>query len=113
MTMRRHEDERRRLELPRSWRSVERPIACWQPFARRRGIHKMSLKRRIAMLQGLVTDQKQMTMYRDRGAQGFLHLLDETSDVEHFPAVKTLRIRLLGDFELLANDLPISSLDVP
>ena len=54
-----------------------------------------------------------MTMYRDRGAQGFLHLLDETSDVEHFPAVKTLRIRLLGDFELLANDLPISSLDVP
>jgi len=65
------------------------------------------------MLQGLLTGQKQMTTYHDRGALGLLHLLDETSDVEHFPAVKTLRIRLLGDFELLANDLPINGLDVP
>ena len=64
------------------------------------------------MLQGLVTDRKQMTTYRDRGAQGYLHLLDEPNDAGHFLAVKTLRIRLLGDFELLANELPISSLDV-
>ena len=33
-------------------------------------------------------------------------------EVEHL-AVKTLRIRLLGDFALLANDTTITSLDVP
>ena len=65
------------------------------------------------MLQGLVTGQRPMTTYRDREAQRFLHLLNETNDVEQYLAVKTLRIRLLGDFALLANDTPISSLDVP
>ena len=65
------------------------------------------------MLQGLLTEQTQMTTYRDREAQRFLHLLNETNDVEQYLAVKTLRIRLLGDFALLANDTPISSLDVP
>lgn len=65
------------------------------------------------MLQGLVTGQRPMTTYRDREAQSFLHLLNETNDVEQYLAVKTLRIRLLGDFALLANDTPISSLDVP
>lgn len=65
------------------------------------------------MLQGLVTEQRPMTTYQDREAQRFLHLLNETNDVEQYLAVKTLRIRLLGDFALLANDTPISSLDVP
>ena len=65
------------------------------------------------MLQGLLTGQRPMTTYRDREAQSFLHLLNETNDVEQYLAVKTLRIRLLGDFALLANDTPISSLDVP
>jgi DNA-binding SARP family transcriptional activator len=62
------------------------------------------------MLQGLVTAQTQMTTYRDREAQRFLHLLKDTNDVEQYLAVKTLRIRLLGDFALLANDTPITSL---
>ena len=65
------------------------------------------------MLQGLLTEQLQMTTYRDREAPRLLHLLDHTNDAEHHLAVKLLRIRLLGDFELLANDVPLSSLDVP
>ncbi len=65
------------------------------------------------MFQGLLTEQRPMTTYRDREAQLFLHLLDDTNEVEPYLAVKTLRIRLLGDFILLANDLPTSLLDVP
>src|ERR1700724_2984079 len=112
MTTHRREYERRPPGRSRSWRSVEQPITSWRPFARRPGIHKKaSRKRRIAMLQGLLTEQTQMTTYRDREARRFLHLLDHTNDGEQYLAVKTLRIRLLGDFQLLANDLPISSLD--
>jgi DNA-binding SARP family transcriptional activator len=65
------------------------------------------------MLHGLLTEQKPMTTYREREAQRYLHLLDETDEVQHYSAVKTLRIRLLGEFELLANDLPLSGLEVP
>ena len=52
------------------------------------------------MLQGLLTGPTPVTTSRDREAQHFLHLLDDTNDVEHYFAVKTLRIRLLGDFAL-------------
>ena len=65
------------------------------------------------MLQGLVTEQTQMTTYRDREAQRFLHLLNDTNDGEQYLAVKTLRMRLLGEFALLANDTSTSLLDVP
>ena len=65
------------------------------------------------MLQGLLTEQEQMTTYRDHEAQRFLHLLDVPGDVQHYLAVKTLHICLLGDFVLLANNIPINSLDVP
>ena len=65
------------------------------------------------MLQGLLTRQTQVTTHQDREAQRFLSLLDETNDVGQYLAVKTLRIRLLGEFVLLANDMPISGLDVP
>ena len=65
------------------------------------------------MLQGLLTRPTPVTTSRDREAQHFLHLLDETDEVEHSLAVKTLRIRLLGDFALLASDTQVTSLDVP
>ena len=65
------------------------------------------------MLQGLLTEYKPVTTYRSREAQRFPFLLDRTNDVEQDLAVKTLRIRLLGDFLLLANDVPLSSLDMP
>jgi len=42
-----------------------------------------------------------------------MHLLDDTTDVEQCLALKTFHIRLLGEFALLANDTPVSSLDVP
>jgi DNA-binding SARP family transcriptional activator len=63
------------------------------------------------MFQGYVTDQTPMTMYRDREAERFLHLLDQTGNAEPHLAFKTFSIRLLGDFVLLANDTPISNLD--
>jgi DNA-binding SARP family transcriptional activator len=50
---------------------------------------------------------------RDRDAQYLMRVLDNVTDMEQYLAVKTLHIRLLGDFALLANDLPITSLDVP
>ena len=65
------------------------------------------------MLQGLLTEQKPMTTYRDREVQRFLHLLDMTGEVEHFLAARTLGVRLLGDFLLSVNDKPISSIDMP
>jgi DNA-binding SARP family transcriptional activator len=65
------------------------------------------------MLQGLLIEQRPMTTSRDREAQRFLHLLDETGEMEQYLAAKTLRIRLLGDFMLSVNDTAISSLDVP
>jgi len=65
------------------------------------------------MLQGLLTRQTQVTTYQDREAQRFLSLLDKTNDVGQHLAVKTLRIHLLGEFVLLANEMPISGLDVP
>jgi DNA-binding SARP family transcriptional activator len=63
------------------------------------------------MLQGLLTEQRPVTTYRDREAQ--LHLLDVQGEVEQYLAARTLRIRLLGDFMLSVNDTPISSMDVP
>jgi DNA-binding SARP family transcriptional activator len=66
------------------------------------------------MLQELVTEQTPVTSYRSREVQRFPHLLDIADDVEQYPAVKTLQIRLLGDFLLLANNSPLSSLyEVP
>ncbi len=65
------------------------------------------------MVQGLLTEQRPMTTYRDREAQRFLHLLDDTNEVEPYLAVKTFHIRLLGEFALLANNLHTSLLDVP
>lgn len=65
------------------------------------------------MLQGLLTEQTQRTTPRNIEAESYLHLLNQTHDVEQYVAVKTFRIRLLGDFALLANDLPITYLDVP
>jgi tetratricopeptide (TPR) repeat protein len=52
------------------------------------------------MLEGLLTRQPQAMTSRDREAQYFLHILDETA--EPCLAVKTIQIRLLGDFALLA-----------
>ena len=63
------------------------------------------------MLEGLLIRQPQVMTSRDREAQYFLHILDETA--EPCLAVKTIQIRLLGDFALLANDLPVTSLDMP
>ena len=65
------------------------------------------------MLQGLLTEQTQMTTYRDREVQRFLHLIDMTGEAQHFLAARTLSIRLLGDFMLSVNDKPISSMDMP
>lgn len=65
------------------------------------------------MLQGILTEQRPMTTYRDREAQRFLHLLDVTGEVEQYLVARTLRIRLLGDFMLSVNDTPISNLDMP
>lgn len=65
------------------------------------------------MLQGLLTRQTPVTASRGREAQHFLHLLDETDEVEQYLAVKALRIRLLGDFALLANGTQVTSLEVP
>jgi DNA-binding SARP family transcriptional activator len=42
-----------------------------------------------------------------------MHLLDDATRVEQSLEVKAIQIRLLGDFTLLANELPIGSLDVP
>jgi len=63
--------------------------------------------------QGILTEPTQMTTYREREAPRFLHRLDATNDVEQYFSVKTLHIRLLGEFVLLANEMPITSLDVP
>lgn len=63
------------------------------------------------MLEGLLIRQQPVTTSRDREARYFMHLLDDATGVEQ--KVKTIQIRLLGEFALLANDLPISSLDVP
>ena len=65
------------------------------------------------MVQGLLTEQTQMTTSRNFEADPYLHLLNQTHDAEQYVAAKTFRIRLLGDFVLLANDLPITYLDVP
>jgi DNA-binding SARP family transcriptional activator len=65
------------------------------------------------MLEGLLTRQPQVMTSRDREAQYFIQFLDETIDTEPGLAVKTIQIRLLGDFALLANDVPIASLDMP
>lgn len=65
------------------------------------------------MVQGLLTEQTQMTTSREYVAQSHLHLLNQAQDVEQYLAVKTFRIRLLGEFALLANNLPITYLDVP
>ena len=65
------------------------------------------------MVQGLLTRQAPVTTSRDREAHYCMHLLDDTTDVEQCLAVETLHIRLLGEFALLANDLPGSLLDVP
>src|SRR6266852_515878 len=114
MTMWKHENGRRPPGRSPLWRSVEQPIASWQPFARRPGNHKrVSRRRSNAMLQGLLTRQTQVTTHQDREAQRFLSLLDKTNDVGQHLAVKTLRIHLLGEFVLLANEMPISGLDVP
>jgi DNA-binding SARP family transcriptional activator len=50
---------------------------------------------------------------RDHKAPHTPQLLEETSTLEQGFAVTTLRLCLLGDFALLANDLPVTSLDVP
>jgi len=63
--------------------------------------------------QGILTEPTQMMTYREREAPRFLHRLDPTNDVEQYFSVKTLHIRLLGEFVLLANEMPITSLDVP
>jgi DNA-binding SARP family transcriptional activator len=65
------------------------------------------------MVQGLLIEQTQMTTAEEGAAQPHLHLLNQTHDVEQHLAVNSLRIRLLGDFALLANDLPITNLDMP
>jgi len=65
------------------------------------------------MRQGILTEPAQMTTYREREAPRFLHRLDPTNEVEPYFSVKTLHIRLLGEFVLLANEMPIRSLDVP
>lgn len=65
------------------------------------------------MLQELLTEQTPTTVYRGRGTQRLAYLHYGADGVEQYLAVKTLRIRLLGDFLLLANDVPLSNLDVP
>lgn len=65
------------------------------------------------MLDGLLSRQAQEMTTRDRKFQNFLHLIQDEAEVGHCYAVKTLRIRLLGDFSLLVNDLPTIGLDVP
>src|SRR5215467_3239293 len=64
--------------------------------------------RSFAMLQGVLTEQPPVTIYQDRLAHDYLHLLDT---VPTFPAVPTFHISLLGDFQLLVNVRPISNLD--
>lgn len=65
------------------------------------------------MLEGLLSRQAQEMTTRDRKFQNFLHLIQDEAEVGHCYAVKTLRIRLLGGFALLVNDLPTTGLDVP
>jgi DNA-binding SARP family transcriptional activator len=62
------------------------------------------------MRQGVLTEPTPVTIYRDREVDHYVQLLD---DAEQYLAVKTFHMCLLGDFLLLANDIPISSLDVP
>jgi DNA-binding SARP family transcriptional activator len=62
------------------------------------------------MLQEVLIENSVITIYHDYDANLSIHPVD---DVKQNIAVKTFHMRLLGDFLLLANDTPISSLDVP
>lgn len=68
------------------------------------------------MTQPMLTQSRSVTMFRDFRNDDAIYLLDPIStarDTNSQLAMKTLHIRLLGDFVLLANEMPITSLDVP
>jgi DNA-binding SARP family transcriptional activator len=65
------------------------------------------------MLQRVLTRQPQVMTSRDQEFRTFLRLINDGAEVKPCLVIKTFRLRLLGDFALLANDLPITSLDVP
>jgi DNA-binding SARP family transcriptional activator len=62
------------------------------------------------MLQEVLVEHSAGTIYQDCEANHSIHPLN---DAKQDLVVKTFHLRLLGDFLLLANDAPISSLDVP
>src|SRR5579863_8137426 len=67
----------------------------------------------MAMLQRVLIRQPQGMTSRDKAFRTFLHLINDRAEVEPCLVIKTFRLHLLGDFALLANETPISGLDVP
>lgn len=65
------------------------------------------------MLQELLPEHPSVTTSRSRQVQRFPYLLAGAGDGEQYLAVKILRICLLGNFALLANEKTVNSLDMP
>ena len=68
------------------------------------------------MTQPMLTQSRSVTMLRDFRNDDAIYFLDHVRtacDTNSHTAGPTFHMRLLGDFALLANDTPVSSLDVP
>jgi len=68
------------------------------------------------MLQGVLTEHTLVMMQQERAISHYAHLLEDRGNTRQHRAgryASIFSLRLLGDFQLLAHDLRVNSIDTP
>ena len=68
------------------------------------------------MLQGMLTEHAPVTMQQERAISHYAHLQEDRGNTRQHRAgrhASIFSLRLLGDFQLLAHDLRVNSIDTP